>query len=48
MGPVADSFVCGSDGFVEHAAALLVEAGLAGDSIRTERFGPAEGRTQET
>ena len=44
MGPVV---VCGSDGFVEHAAALLVEAGLAGDSIRTERFGPAEGRTQE-
>ena len=41
--PPADggiAFVCGSDGFVEAAADLLVEqAGYAPGSIRTERFG---------
>lgn len=40
LGGVADSFVCGSDGFVEAASALLVQAGQPGDDIRTERFGP--------
>ena len=37
---VADTFVCGSDGFVEAASALVVQAGLPSESIRTERFGP--------
>ena len=40
LGGVADTFVCGPDGFVEVAAALLMQAGQPGDAIRTERFGP--------
>ena len=40
LGGVADSFVCGSDGFVEAASALLVQAGQPATAIRTERFGP--------
>ena len=40
LGGVADSFVCGSAGFVEAASALLMQAGQPGDAIRTERFGP--------
>jgi ferredoxin-NADP reductase len=36
----ATAFVCGSDGFVETASSLLLEAGLAPERIRTERFGP--------
>src|SRR5512134_528076 len=40
LGGVADSFVCGSAGFVEAASALLLQAGQPGDAIRTERFGP--------
>jgi ferredoxin-NADP reductase len=40
LGGVVDSFVCGSDGFVEAASALLLQAGQPRDSIRTERFGP--------
>jgi ferredoxin-NADP reductase len=40
LGGVADSFVCGSDGFVEAASALLVHAGQPSEAIRTERFGP--------
>jgi ferredoxin-NADP reductase len=40
VGGVVDSFVCGPDGFVEAASALLVQAGQPADSIRTERFGP--------
>jgi ferredoxin-NADP reductase len=36
----ADTFVCGSDGFVEAASALLLQAGQPSESIRTERFGP--------
>ena len=40
LGGVADSFVCGPDGFVEAAAALLMQAGQPRDAIRTERFGP--------
>ena len=40
FGGVADSFVCGPDGFVEVASALLMQAGQPGHAIRTERFGP--------
>jgi ferredoxin-NADP reductase len=40
LGGEADSFVCGPDGFVEAAAALLMQAGQPRDAIRTERFGP--------
>ena len=38
--PMATAFVCGSDGFVETAALLLLDAGVAPGRIRTERFGP--------
>jgi ferredoxin-NADP reductase len=34
------SFVCGSNGFVEAASGLLLEAGFDPHVIRTERFGP--------
>jgi ferredoxin-NADP reductase len=34
------AFVCGSNGFVESAVGLLLDAGVAAESIRTERFGP--------
>lgn len=34
------AYVCGSNGFVEAAASLLMEAGLDPRWIRTERFGP--------
>lgn len=34
------AFVCGSHGFVEAAADLLVECGFDPASVRTERFGP--------
>ena len=40
LGGVADSFVCGSAGFVEAASALLLKAGQPANAIRTERFGP--------
>jgi ferredoxin-NADP reductase len=40
LGGAADSFVCGSAGFVEAASALLLRAGQPGAAIRTERFGP--------
>jgi len=40
LGGAADSFVCGSTGFVEAAAALLLRAGQPAEAIRTERFGP--------
>ena len=39
LGGAADSFVCGSHGFVEAASALLMQAGQPGHAIRTERFG---------
>jgi ferredoxin-NADP reductase len=39
LGGMADSFVCGSSGFVEAASALLLEAGQPAEAIRTERFG---------
>jgi len=35
------AFVCGSNGFVETASRLLLEAGFEPDRIRTERFGPS-------
>jgi ferredoxin-NADP reductase len=34
------AYVCGSNGFVETASTLLLEAGLKAEWIRTERFGP--------
>jgi ferredoxin-NADP reductase len=34
-------FICGSNGFVETAAALALEAGFDASRIRTERFGPS-------
>jgi ferredoxin-NADP reductase len=34
------AFVCGSNGFVETAATLLLDAGFDPQRIRTERFGP--------
>jgi ferredoxin-NADP reductase len=40
LGGVVDSFVCGPDGFVEAAAALVLQSGQPRDAIRTERFGP--------
>ena len=41
LGGVVDSFVCGPDGFVEVASALLMQAGQPGHAIlETERFGP--------
>ena len=42
LGGAADSFVCGSDAFVETASALLMQAGQPAHAIRTERFGTAE------
>jgi ferredoxin-NADP reductase len=41
LGQAADSFVCGPNGFVEAAAALLLQAGQPYNAIRTERFGPS-------
>jgi len=37
----AVAFACGTNGFVETASRLLLEAGYAPGSIRTERFGPS-------
>jgi ferredoxin-NADP reductase len=34
------AFVCGSDGFVETATRLILEAGFEPEQVRTERFGP--------
>lgn len=34
------AFVCGSNGFVEAASRLLLQAGYEPDQVRTERFGP--------
>jgi ferredoxin-NADP reductase len=35
------AFACGSNGFVETAAQLLLAAGFGPQAIRTERFGPS-------
>jgi ferredoxin-NADP reductase len=37
---MARAYVCGSDGFVETAVALLQEAGFGPERVLTERFGP--------
>ena len=37
---VAVVFVCGSNGFVETATELVLEAGVGEQQVRTERFGP--------
>jgi ferredoxin-NADP reductase len=37
---MATAFACGSNGFVESASRLLLEAGVDAGRIRTERFGP--------
>jgi ferredoxin-NADP reductase len=34
------AYVCGTNGFVETAVGLLLDAGVAAAQIRTERFGP--------
>jgi ferredoxin-NADP reductase len=38
--PGGTAFACGSDGFVETASDLLMDAGYPMERIRTERFGP--------
>jgi ferredoxin-NADP reductase len=38
--PGGTAFICGSNGFVEAAAGLALEAGFEPGRIRTERFGP--------
>jgi ferredoxin-NADP reductase len=38
--PMSTAFICGSNGFVETASRLLLEAGAEPGRIRTERFGP--------
>jgi ferredoxin-NADP reductase len=40
LAPGAIGYVCGSSGFADAATALLMDAGLAADRIRVERFGP--------
>lgn len=40
LAPPSRAFVCGPTGFVERAADLLLAAGLAAGTVRTERFGP--------
>jgi ferredoxin-NADP reductase len=35
------AFICGSNGFVEAAANLVLEAGFEARLVRTERFGPS-------
>jgi ferredoxin-NADP reductase len=35
------AFLCGTNGFVEAASQLLIEAGFPPQQIRTERFGPS-------
>lgn len=39
-GTPGTAFVCGSNGFVEAASGLLLEAGFEPRRIKTERFGP--------
>ncbi len=39
LDPMSTAFLCGSNGFVEAASQLLLEAGFPPSSIRTERFG---------
>lgn len=44
--PATTAFVCGSNGFVESAARLLLDAGVEPERIRTERFGPTSGTVE--
>jgi ferredoxin-NADP reductase len=39
--PDSTSFICGSNSFAEAASTLLVEQGIATQTIRIERFGPS-------
>lgn len=41
LGTPALSYICGSTGFVESVAGLLVDKGLPPEAIATERFGPS-------
>jgi ferredoxin-NADP reductase len=41
LAPESTYFVCGSASFAESASAGLVDAGVAEESIRVERFGPS-------
>jgi len=44
LGPVPPGtivYLCGSGGFVEHASALLLDAGVDAATVRVERFGPS-------
>jgi ferredoxin-NADP reductase len=34
------AYICGSNGFVETASSLVMDAGFEPQRIRTERFGP--------
>ena len=43
LGPNLDVFVCGPTGFVDAVSDALVDGGVDGRSIRTERFGPSGG-----
>ena len=45
-GPKVYAYVCGPTLLVESVANLLLEAGLAREAIRTERFGPSGGVTE--
>jgi ferredoxin-NADP reductase len=38
--PMDTAFICGSNGFVESASRLLLDAGVEPGRVRTERFGP--------
>ncbi|MBI4219602.1 MAG: ferredoxin reductase [Chloroflexi bacterium] len=40
LGHPAHVYICGSEGFVETAASLVVTAGISPEIVRTERFGP--------
>jgi ferredoxin-NADP reductase len=35
------AYICGSTGFVDHATELVMTAGVPGERVRTERFGPS-------
>ena len=35
------AFICGSNGFVEAASRLVLNAGFSAEQVRTERFGPS-------
>ena len=35
------AYICGSSGFAEHATELVMDAGIADEMVRIERFGPS-------